>query len=183
MKTLLLMRHAKSSWKDSRLQDFDRPLNKRGEKDAPRMGKLLKDEELIPQLILSSPAVRARETVEAVAKAAGQDVPVEYFDSFYLAEPSVYFDIARTLPDNLERVMIMGHNPGLEAMLQMLTGQVEGLPTAAIAYLVLPINHWSELNTNLEAELVNLWRPRDLKEPKEHEKESKEREESKKSKK
>ena len=68
MKTLLIMRHAKSSWKEQDLPDHDRPLNKRGEKDAPRMGKLLKDEDLIPDLIMSSSAVRAKKTAELVVK-------------------------------------------------------------------------------------------------------------------
>jgi phosphohistidine phosphatase len=163
MKTLLLMRHAKSSWKHTELKDFDRPLNKRGEKDAPRMGRLLMDQELLPQLILSSPAVRARETVEAFIKASGASAEVKYFDSFYLAEPSVYIDIAKTLPDDLERVMLVGHNPGLEGVVQVLSRQVESLPTAAIAHIVLPIHQWSELTSEIQGELVQLWRPRDLK--------------------
>jgi phosphohistidine phosphatase len=163
MKTLLLMRHAKSSWKHTELKDFDRPLNKRGQKDAPRMGRLLMEQELIPQLILSSPAVRARETVEAFIKASGSPGEVKYFDSFYLAEPSVYLDIVKTLPDDLERVMLVGHNPGLEGAVQVLSGQVESLPTGAIAHIVLPIHHWSELTSDIQGELVQLWRPRDLK--------------------
>ena len=163
MKTLLLMRHAKSSWKHTETKDFDRPLNQRGEKDAPRMGRLLKEQELIPQLILSSPAVRARKTVEAVVEASGYTGEVKYFDSFYLAEPSVYIDFAKTLPDDLERVMVVGHNPGLEAVVQMLGNQVETLPTGTIAHIVLPIQHWNELTGDVQGELVQLWRPRDLK--------------------
>lgn len=163
MKTLLLMRHAKSSWKHSDVKDFDRPLNKRGENDAPLMGTLLLDQELIPQLILSSPALRARMTAEAVVKQMNYTGEVQYFDSFYLAEPSVYFDIVRTLPDTYERVLLIGHNPGLEAVVQELTKQVVPLPTSALAHIALPVQHWSELNSDVDGELVQLWRARDLK--------------------
>lgn len=163
MKTLLLMRHAKSSWKDNDVKDFDRPLNKRGETDAPLMGALLIEQELIPQLILSSPALRARMTAEAIVKQMAYSGEVQYFDSFYLAEPSVYFDMVRTLPDALERVLLIGHNPGLEAVLQVLTKQVVPLPTAALAHVVLPVHQWNELNPDVDGELVQLWRPRDLK--------------------
>ncbi len=163
MKTLLLMRHAKSSWKDNDIKDFDRPLNKRGENDAPLLGRLLHEQELIPQRILSSPALRARMTAEAIVKEMNYSGEVEYFDSFYLAEPSVYFDMVRTLPDGLERVLLIGHNPGLEAVLQVLTKQVVPLPTAALAHIALPLQHWSDLSLEVDGELVQLWRPRDLK--------------------
>jgi phosphohistidine phosphatase len=162
MKTLLLMRHAKSSWKHPDMKDIERPLNKRGEKDAPRMGKLLLEQELVPQLILCSSAVRARKTVEAVVEKSGYRGEVMYLDSFYLAEPSVYLDVLRVLPDNLERVMLVGHNPGLEAVLQMLSGRVESLPTAAIAYISLAIEHWNQVEEDSKGELVQLWRPRDI---------------------
>lgn len=163
MKTLLLMRHAKSSWKHNDIKDFDRPLNKRGEIDAPLMGNLIVEQELIPQLILSSPALRARMTTEAIVKQMNYSGEVQYFDSFYLAEPSVYFDLVRTLPEELERVLLMGHNPGLEAVLQVLTKQVVPLPTAALAHIALPLQQWSDLNLDVDGELVQLWRPRDLK--------------------
>lgn len=162
MKTLLLLRHAKSSWKHEDLKDFERPLNKRGEKDAPRVGQLLKDQELLPQLILSSTAVRARKTTEAVIQSAGYTGEVRYLDSFYLAEPSVYLDVLKVLTDSLERVMLVGHNPGMEALLQILTGVMEPLPTAALAYIVLPVKRWSELDDpSIQGELVSLWRPRE----------------------
>ncbi len=162
MKTLLLMRHAKSSWKDTHIKDFDRPLNKRGERDAPLMGQLLLEQELVPQIILSSPALRARSTVEAITRAMNYQGEVQYFDSFYLAEPTVYVDVVRLLPDSYERVLLVGHNPGLEAMLQVLCGQVLPLSTAAVAHLALPMQRWSDLNMDVEGELVQLWRPRDL---------------------
>ena len=162
MKSLLIMRHAKSSWKDTNIQDFDRPLNKRGRADAPVMGQLLKDRELLPQRILSSTAVRARKTVESIVASSGYKGEIIYLDSFYMAEPITYLESLRLLSDDLERVMIMGHNPGLESLLQQLSRQVVALPTAAIAFLTLPIKHWSELRVDTEGELVEYWVPRDL---------------------
>jgi phosphohistidine phosphatase len=158
------MRHAKSSWKHHDLEDIQRPLNKRGKKDAPMMGKLMRDKELVPQKILSSTAERARETVEAFVEASGYEGDVSFLDSFYLAEPQVYINELHNLSDQIERVMVVGHNPGLEGVVQILSDQVESLPTAAIAYIVLPIQNWSELTGDSRGELVELWRPRDFRE-------------------
>ncbi len=164
MKTVLLMRHAKSSWKDHKLPDMDRPLNKRGKKDARRMGSILKDKELVPQQILSSPAVRAKMTAESVAEKSGFTVKINYQDAFYLAEPSIYEDALKGLPDDIERVMLIGHNPGMEGLVQILSGQVESLPTGAIAYLVIPVKHWSEIDGSTHGDIIQLWKPRELKE-------------------
>jgi phosphohistidine phosphatase len=164
MKTLLLMRHAKSSWKHQELVDHERTLNKRGKKDAPLMGKLILEKELVPQLILSSSAVRAQLTAEAIVETVNYTGAVELIDSFYMAEPNTYLEKLRKLPNDLERVMIIGHNPGLEGLVQILSHQVESLSTSAIAYLVLPIKDWSELSEDTDGELIELWKPRDLRE-------------------
>jgi len=164
MKTLLLMRHAKSSWKDPDVPDPERPLNKRGKKDAPRMGSLLVDKELVPQRILCSTAVRARATAEEVIAKSGFNGDILYLDTFYLAEPQTYLETLRVLPDDIERVMVIGHNPGLEGLVQILSKEVESLPTGAIAYLIAPIKHWKDLSDDVSADLVSVWRPRDLKE-------------------
>jgi phosphohistidine phosphatase len=163
MKTLILMRHAKSSWKDPKLEDHERPLNKRGKKDAPLMGKVIHEMELVPQLILSSTALRARQTTEAVIEQCKCDSKVEYLDTFYMGEPSAYIERLRMLPDDIERVMIVGHNPALETLLQILSRQIESLPTAVVAHIVLPIDHWSELNDESYGDLIGLWRPKELK--------------------
>lgn len=144
------------------MKDIERPLNKRGEKDASKVGKLLAEQELVPQLILCSSATRARKTAEIVIAKCGYAGEVMYLDSFYLAEPSVYLDVLRVLPDNLERVLVVGHNPGLEAVLQMLSGRVESLPTASVAYISLAIDHWSQVDEDSKGDLVQLWRPREL---------------------
>ena len=162
MKTLLLMRHAKSSWKDSALKDIDRPLTKRGQKNAARMGELLKESGLCPQFILSSPAHRARQTAEIVAKKCGFKGSIQYYDSFYMAEPEDYIKKLIKQPDGMDSIMVIGHNPGLEGLMQILSGQVEALPTAAIASITLPIEHWSELTEKTEGKLNEIRRPKDL---------------------
>ncbi|NPV76687.1 MAG: histidine phosphatase family protein [Anaerolineae bacterium] len=163
MKTLLLMRHAKSSWKEKGVEDHERPLNKRGQKDAPMMGNLLFEKELVPQRILCSSALRARLTAELLAETSRFVGEITYLNSFYLAEPGAYLEGLLALSDNLERIMIIGHNPGLEGLLQILSHQVESLPTAAIAHIALPVKSWADLNDETSGELIDLWRPRDLK--------------------
>jgi phosphohistidine phosphatase len=176
MKTLLLMRHAKSSWKHADTPDHERPLNKRGNKDAPLMGSLIKDKELIPQKILCSTAVRATETAKMIQSKSGFSGETVFLDSYYLAEPNAYLEPLQSLPDDIERVMVIGHNPGLEGLLQILSGQIVSLSTGAVAHLLLHINHWNELNLDSEGELVETFSPHDLKEK---EKKGKEKEKEK----
>jgi phosphohistidine phosphatase len=162
MKILLILRHAKSSWKRTELPDFDRPLNKRGKSDAPRMGELLRQMDLLPDLILSSSAQRARQTTQAVVDASGYGGEVRWLDSLYAAPPESYLEALRGLDDSLQRVMVVGHNPGLEELLEELTGASETLPTAALVQVMLPIQSWSELDEDVSGELVQIWQPRQL---------------------
>ncbi len=162
MKTLLLMRHAKSSWKQPGLTDRERPLNRRGRRDAPKMGHLLRKEDLVPQYILSSTALRARLTAEAVAEASGCDGEILFLDGLYGAEPQDYVDALHLIPDGVDPVLVIGHNPGMEDLLELLTDQRERLPTAAVVHLRLPIERWADLTHQTEAEWVHTWRPREL---------------------
>jgi phosphohistidine phosphatase len=161
MKTLLIMRHAKSSWKHPELADRDRPLNKRGEKDAPHMGKVLKHADILPQLIYTSTAVRASKTAETVAEKIGYKNEILYKDSLYMAEPLQIVDVLKETPDEVKRVMVVGHNPGMEGLAQMLSRKVETLGTSAIACIKLPIEHWSDLNLEVEGKLVKVWEPKE----------------------
>lgn len=163
MKNLLLMRHAKSSFKEGDLPDFERPLSKRGEKDASKMGKLVKDKELKPDLILSSTAQRASQTAELIADKCKYEGEIVFVQDFYLGEPEAYLTALRDLDDeNTDTVLVVGHNPGLESLLQLLTDKVESLPTCAIAHLELPIRTWKALSTDIVAHLKHVWRPRDI---------------------
>ena len=162
MKELLILRHAKSSWDNVRLADHDRPLNKRGKRDAPRMGALLQREGLTPELIITSSAERALTTAELVALSSGYEAEIEVTRQLYLADPETYLAVLRPLPDSLQRVMVVGHNPGVEELIELLTGESVRFTTANIAYIRLPIHSWSELTEETGGELVNLWRPKEL---------------------
>ena len=165
MKTLLLMRHGKSSWKDESLDDFDRPLKKQGRHDVPRMAELMKEERLIPDYVLASPAVRCRETVDLLAESLDIDEDmIEYVEEFYQAELEDYLDTLIDVVDSFMKVLIVGHNPTLEAFLQTLTGEIEALSTSAIACVKVGISSWEELEDDSEevGQLVDVWRPKEL---------------------
>lgn len=161
MKTLLLLRHAKSSWKDEKLADHDRPLNKRGKRDAPRMGKLMHEENLVPDLILTSSAIRALSTAELAAEACSFDGEVQVSRDLYAAGPEAFIEELVVLPDEANVVLVVGHNPGMEELLETLTEEIQGLPTAALAQVELDIDQWADLE-EATGRLVNLWLPRNL---------------------
>ncbi len=162
MKTLLVLRHAKSSWDDAWMGDHERPLNKRGKTDAPRMGRLIKAEGLSPDLIISSSANRALMTAERVASFTGYEEIVKTNRNFYLAPPEVYIHFLSNVDNSNERVMVVGHNSGVEDLVVKLTGEWIRMPTAALAQIHLPINDWSELNEETEGRLINHWIPKQL---------------------
>jgi len=157
MKTLYLMRHAKSSWKDSHLMDHERPLKKRGRKDAGAMGGLLSGKKRTPAIIYSSTAERARETAGIVAEKSGYIGEVRYDQKLYLAEPDTLVTFLHQVPEDVECILLVGHNPGLEALVQILSGKIVALPTASIAHLQLPVDHWSEINLDTRGVLAHLW--------------------------
>src|ERR1051325_6482710 len=162
MKALLLLRHAKSSWKHPELADHNRPLNKRGKRDAARIGRLLEKEDLVPDAILSSSAVRAQETAEAVAKCCGYAGRITVIKSLYMSGTEEYLEVLRGLSNDLGVGMVIGHNPGVQEYLEILTQQSEAMPTAALALVNLPIKSWSALDYETEGILVTVWRPKDL---------------------
>jgi len=162
MKTLLVLRHAKSSWNDPALDDYERPLNDRGLRDAPRMGELVREYGLIPDVVLSSDAVRARLTAEAVADVAGYAGEILLDPRLYLAGPTDILSLLPSVRENAETVMIVGHNPGLEQLVEQLTRKRHDLPTAALAQIDLPIEQWRDLTLSTRGTLMGLWRPKEL---------------------
>ena len=163
MKTIILMRHGKSSWKDSSLEDHERPLKKRGRRDTALMSSLIQKHKLVPDLILSSTAVRARQTAEIVVEELKFEGKLHFLDELYMAEPSVIIKTLKDLKDKHERVLVIGHNPGMEGVMQILDGKVDSLPTAAVACLELDIKSWQDVKADGEAKLVKLWLPREQK--------------------
>jgi phosphohistidine phosphatase len=162
MKALLVMRHAKSSWKNPSLDDHDRPLKKRGRRAAPRMGGLLLSENLVPDGVLCSTAVRAVETAQLVIGACGYRGRVNALRELYLAVPEVYIDALREHSGSAERVLLVGHNPGLEQLVEGLSGRAVELPTAALVSLRLPIDNWGATRLDGRGELVQSWTPKRL---------------------
>lgn len=162
MKTLLLLRHAKSSWKDDQLEDHDRPLNRRGKRDAPRMGQWLSQAHLCPDLIVSSTAKRARKTASRVAKHCQYQGIIELEGTLYLAPPEAYLNVMQRFDEHVSCALMIGHNPGLEQLLALLTGQEQTLPTATLARVELEIGHWHEVNSQTRGSLCGLWQPADL---------------------
>jgi phosphohistidine phosphatase len=165
MKTLLVLRHAKSSWNDPARDDHERRLNKRGRRDGPRMGELVREYGLIPDLVISSDAVRARLTAEAMAEAAGYTGEVLLDPHLYLASPADILSVLRTVRENADTVMIVGHNPGLEELVEQLTSEQPDLPTGALAQIVLPIVRWRDLEPSTRGRLMGHWRPKELPSP------------------
>ncbi len=145
MKTLLLLRHAKSSWDDSSLSDFDRPLADRGKRDAPRMGRALKDRGPVPDLIVSSPAARAKATAEAAIKSGGFAASLQFDQGIYDASTPELLRIVRRLPDESSCVLMVGHNPGFEELVYRLSGAHERMTTAALAAIEFQVDRWEDV--------------------------------------
>lgn len=162
MKNLLVLRHAKSSWANQNLSDHERPLNKRGKFDAPRMGRWLAHLELTPELIICSTAERALTTAEIVALHSGYEAELVANRKFYHASPATYIEELRALNTGSGRVMIVGHNPGMEQLVELLTERSLRMPTAAIAHIELPIDRWEQLSLTSTGTLKGHWIPKGL---------------------
>jgi len=160
MKTLLVVRHAKSSWKDESLDDHDRPLNNRGERDAPRVGEAVARLRLVPALICTSTALRARTTAERAAAAMGYDKPLALDRSLYHATPNQLLAFVRSLSDAHSRVMLVGHNPGLEDFVAGMTGMHVPLPTAAFVVLALELSSWWQATPANGVTILATWQPK-----------------------
>lgn len=146
MKTLLLIRHAKSSWKDISLSDRERPLNKRGKRDAPAMGRQLKLRGLEPDLIISSPAVRAHKTARKIAKAVGYDPDrILMSETIYMAGVDGLLEVLQNLDEKARRVYLIGHNPDLTDTANRLTGAaIDNIPTCGVVSVKFPCDTWRE---------------------------------------
>jgi phosphohistidine phosphatase len=167
VKRLYLLRHAKSSWKDTSLPDRDRPLAARGRRAAKAIARHLREQGIEPELVLCSTARRARETLDRIEPAFGKPV-IRVEDDLYAASADALLERLRSVPDTVESVMLIGHNPGLQELALTLARRSDTVreleakyPTAALATLMVPVESWQELDGET-AELVALVRPRDL---------------------
>jgi phosphohistidine phosphatase len=126
------------------------------------MGQLIRNEDLVPDLILTSSAARALKTAEAVVDACSFEDEIQIVRSFYHGGIGTYHDVLSQVTDEYSRVLMVGHNPGLEDFLEELAGGWERLPTGALAHLSLPIRSWKNFDEQIEGHLENLWIPREL---------------------
>ncbi len=161
MKRLFIVRHAKSSWDDASLDDFDRPLNKRGKRDAPAMGKRLAQRVGRPDLMLSSPALRAKKTAEAIADAVGYPFEsVQWNDGVYEAGSDDLIRILRKIDKSIETAMVFGHNPTLTSVANQLSGSsIANIPTCGVVELGLTVTDWGDLGSGT-AQLVEFDYPK-----------------------
>jgi phosphohistidine phosphatase len=167
MKTLTLLRHAKSGWDDPALRDFDRPLNPRGRRAARTVGREMRRLGLAFDRVLASPARRVVETLDEVAHAYGPLDPV-YDDRLYLASPETLIEVARATRDDAQRLLLVGHNPGLEQLVLLLSAKGGMLsevetkyPTATLAEIAFDVASWRQVG-EAAGTLTRFVRPRDL---------------------
>lgn len=157
---LLLMRHAKSDWHQG-VADFDRPLNDRGVESAVLMGKLLREQDMLPDHIICSGAKRAQETARGVVQAADYVGDVTVSNRLYLCDLTDFIGVIRKYGGANNRLMVIAHNPGTEHFIAHLTGEHKRVTTGNIAKIELPLSVWADFTPQTKGELIGFWRPRE----------------------
>ena len=171
MKTLTLLRHAKSGWDDPALRDFDRTLNEKGQRAAATVGRQMKAMGLTFDHIVASPAVRVVETLDHAGRGYGAKLSPQWDRRLYLASNESLLDAVHSLPDTAASALIVGHNPGLEELVLALVPECDDnclrddvevkFPTASLAVMTFAVGHWGEV-APAGATLTHFVRPRDL---------------------
>jgi phosphohistidine phosphatase len=171
MKQLTLLRHAKSGWDDPVSRDFDRPLNDRGKRASEVIGRWLRDQKLGFDYIVGSPAVRVVETIEHVAIGYGETMAPVWDKRAYLASASSLLEVIHEAPEDSERILLVGHNPGLEDLVLMLVPDVAGeeardaieekYPTASLVEIDFDVAHWADIKA-ATGKVRYFKRPRDI---------------------
>jgi phosphohistidine phosphatase len=150
MKTLYIVRHAKSSWDDSELSDFERPLNERGKADAPKMGKRLKEKEFYPDLVLSSPAKRALSTARRICKVIGfKKENIKTDRRLYHADDEMMLSVLRESKAKVHTIMMIGHNPGLTDFVNSIVNEeidIDNIPTCGVVGFSFDTDDWNKIN-------------------------------------
>ena len=161
MRTLYLLRHAKSSWKEESQLDFERPLAGRGKKACGLIAKHIQSEGIEFDLLLSSSAVRARETIELIRQQAKLRSELRFDERIYEAPVTRLMEIISEVENDRKVILVVGHNPGMEELIHALTGEEQGMPTAGLAKIKLKVSKWSEVG---EANGTLEWivRPKEL---------------------
>lgn len=148
-RTLVMIRHAKSSWANPLQSDFERPLNERGEHDAPMMGQRLKKKGIIPDLIIASTAKRAKQTAKKIAKEVGYDIEkIQWYEKLYHCIPAVFEEVIYEIDSSVKTVFIVAHNPGISSFAHQLSGKFEhdSMPTCGIVGAKFEADEWYEFS-------------------------------------
>ena len=161
-KILLLLRHAKSSWDDPNLSDSERPLNNRGKQNASTMGNFLKKENLVPDLIISSTAKRANKTADIIAKKSGYDKKIFESKVLYGATVDDYTSVIHDINNEYKTVLLVGHNPTIEEVLERIIGERYIMKTCSLAYIDLSIDCWKQFDYDIKCKLIDLIHVREL---------------------
>ena len=156
MKTLLLMKHAESSWVNNLQDDWYRPLSENGIMHAFDFGELLTIQNLVPDLILASSAVRTHQTAKIVSNRFDRPCKLLSLDNLYLAEMEVYFQEIQRVPDTVRTLLVVGHCPSLNRILQVITERIEAIPISGAAHVMVGINSWKDFKYDVQGELVDL---------------------------
>ena len=160
MRTLFLLRHAKSSWSDTQLDDFDRPLNERGIRSAPFIGEIMVARGYRPDLIISSPAKRAKSTSLLVCDVLSASYELRFDNRIYESSPGTLLEVTLAIPNDYSSAMLVGHNPGMEGFIKLLTGDSEQMPTASLAVIEIDVDSWKNVRPG-GGKLREIIRPKD----------------------
>jgi len=159
LKKLYIIRHAKSSWSDMSLGDFDRPLNKRGKRDAPFMAQKLKEKKVLPDVIVSSPAKRTKSTAQIFANEINFTKPIAYDKNIYEADGGELKYVVNSLNDKAKTALMFGHNPGLNMLAENFLEFNENIPTCGIIEIEFDCKKWSEISSK-NAKLISFDYPK-----------------------
>ncbi|MEX1223006.1 MAG: histidine phosphatase family protein [Pirellulales bacterium] len=165
MKHLFLLRHAKSDWADEGVPDHDRPLNPRGRRDAPRIGRVILKQFRTPSCLISSTAARCRETLARSGLLESDQATILYDRRIYHATADQLLKVVHEIADEFETALLVGHNPGMEQFISHVVDEYVRMPTATLARLDMPIDHWSQLALETPVDDWQVWRPKELSEP------------------
>jgi phosphohistidine phosphatase len=159
MKKLYIIRHAKSSWSDAELNDFERPLSKRGKANAPMMGERLKKKGVMPDIIISSPAKRAKSTAEMIAKEVGYEKKVLFDENIYESSVDELRKILTSIDDKNSVVFLVGHNPELNMLVDYYIKFYENIPTCGVVEIEFACESWAEIEPK-NAKLISFDYPK-----------------------
>jgi len=162
MKKLLLLRHGKSSWDNPDLADHERPLTNRGKESASIIGKFLKKENIIPDLIISSTAKRANKTADIIAKKCGYDKKILKSEELYSGSSESYTNIIHEIADKNKTILLVGHNPAIEEVIERITAEKRIMKTCSLAHIDLSIDSWKNFHYRKKYKLIDLINVREL---------------------